>query len=78
MDMTWPAAAEKQYAHALKQTPGRPNAIYGLARSEQALGQDKSAAMQYAKFLVIWRSADRNLPQVALATQYVTARLIKH
>ena len=76
MRLNRPAAAEKQYAQTLKRTPRRPNAIYGLARSAQALGKDNTASMNYAKFLVIWRNADRNLPQVGLASRYAAARSI--
>jgi tetratricopeptide (TPR) repeat protein len=74
MEMNRPAAAESQFAQALERTPGRPHTIYGLARSAQAQGDDKTAAKDYEEFLEIWRNADQTLPEIGLARQFVTSR----
>ena len=78
MDMNRPAAAERQFAQALERTPGRPNAIYGLARCAQARGDSRTAAKRYEEFLEIWRNADRTLPKIRLAKQFVTSGSINH
>jgi hypothetical protein len=41
-----------------KRTPGRPRAIFGLARSAQLLGDNQTAAAEYKDFLKVWKNAD--------------------
>jgi hypothetical protein len=55
----------------LKRTPGRPKAIFGLAQSAQALGDNRSATAQYTKFLQVWKNADPNLPEIAAAKRFI-------
>jgi hypothetical protein len=70
-----PAGAGKQYAEALKWTRGRPNAIYGSARPQQAPGQDKRRN-GVGKIPGNLANTVRNLPQVGLASQDVASRPI--
>jgi tetratricopeptide (TPR) repeat protein len=67
LELNRPADAEHQFAQALERTPGRPLAIYGLARAAQALGDNARAAKQYSTFLQVWRNADQDLPELAAA-----------
>ena len=71
--MNRPAQAYKQFADALKRTPGRPKAIYGLAQSAEALRDNPTAAKEYTKFLQIWRNADQNLPEIATANRFLAS-----
>jgi hypothetical protein len=73
LEMNRPAQAQKQFDDSLKRTPGRPKAIYGLARSAQALGDNRTAAKEYEEFLVAWRNADPTRPEIGLAKQFVTS-----
>ena len=78
MDINRPAAAERQFAQALERTPRRPNAIYGLARCAQARGDNRTAAKRYEEFLELWSNADRTLPKIGLARQFVASGSINH
>ena len=70
LDMNRCAQARKQFDESLKRTPGRPKAIYGLARSAQLLGDNQTAAREYAEFLLVWKNANPNLPEIAAAKQF--------
>jgi Tfp pilus assembly protein PilF len=71
MEMNRPGEAEKQFVQALERTPGRPKAIYGLAESAQAPGDNQTAAREYSNFLRGWKDADQNLPEIASAKQFL-------
>jgi tetratricopeptide (TPR) repeat protein len=71
MEMNRPAEASKQFAETLKRTPGRPMAIYGLARAAEALGDSQTAQARYAEFLDLWRDADKDRPELAVARRYL-------
>ena len=73
LEMNRPAQAEEQFDDCLKRTPGRPKAIYGLARSAQALGDNPRAAEDYGHFLQVWKTADENLPEIAAAKQFLAS-----
>jgi tetratricopeptide (TPR) repeat protein len=73
LDMNRPAQAREQFAESLKRTPGRPKAIYGLAQSAQALGDNQTAAGEYAKFLQIWENADPSLPEITTARRFLAS-----
>jgi hypothetical protein len=73
LEMNRPAQAYEQFADSLKRTPGRPKAIYGLAQSAEALGDNSTAAKEYTRFLQLWRNADRNLPEVATAKRFLAS-----
>jgi hypothetical protein len=73
LEMNRPAQAYQQFADSLKRTPGRPKAIYGLAQSAEALRDNATAAREYARFLELWRNADRNLPEFAAAKRFLAS-----
>jgi len=56
-----------------KRTPGRPRAIFGLARSAQLLGDNQTAAAEYKDFLEVWKNADQSLPEIAAAKQFLAS-----
>jgi hypothetical protein len=72
LEMNRPAQAREQFAESLKRTPGRPRAIFGLARSAQLLGDNRMAAAEYKDFLDVWKNADQSLPEIAAAQRLRT------
>jgi hypothetical protein len=50
MDMNRPADAEERLVLTLKRTPGRPKAIYGIARAAEATGDNATATRRYQSF----------------------------
>jgi tetratricopeptide (TPR) repeat protein len=47
LELNRPAEAVTYFQRTLERTPGRPKAIFGLARAAQALGDDETAAKRY-------------------------------
>ena len=74
MEMGRPAEAEKHFLETLKRTPGRPKAILGIARAAQARGDRKTAALRFAQLLEIWKNADSDLDELALARKLLASR----
>ena len=72
MELNRPADAREQFQRALKRTPGRPKAIFGLAKAEQAAGDQEAARQQYQEFLAIWKSADPDRPERLTARKFLT------
>jgi hypothetical protein len=72
MEMNRPADAMKQFGEALKRTPGRPRAIYGIARAAEAVGDKQTAAKRYAEFLELWSGADKDHPEIANAQRFLS------
>ena len=68
-----PAEAAKHFAEALKRTPGRPMAVYGIARAAEALGDKSTAVARYTQFLELWKDADHDRPELAIARRFITA-----
>ena len=66
-----PADAMKQFVEALKRTPGRPKAIYGLARAAENIGDKQTAMKRYAEFLTLWKNADKDRPEITQAKRFV-------
>jgi tetratricopeptide (TPR) repeat protein len=73
MELNRPADAMEQFLQTLKRTPGRPKAIYGIARAAQARGDNATARQRYQEFLSVWRNADRDRPEVATAREFLIA-----
>jgi len=71
MDMNRPEDAAERFALTLKRTPGRPKAIYGIARAAQATGDQATASQRYREFLRIWKDADPDRPEVATAKKFL-------
>jgi len=68
-----PADAAVAFENALRRTPNRPMAVFGLARSAQALGDTATARQRYQTFLGIWRTADRDRREVAAANAFLSS-----
>ena len=71
MEMNRPAEAAKQFLETLKRTPGRPMAIYGLGRAAEALGDSQTARARYTEFLDVWKDADENRAELAVAQRFL-------
>jgi tetratricopeptide (TPR) repeat protein len=66
-----PADAREQFVQALKRTPGRPKAIYGLAQAAQATGDRDTAQQRYKEFLLLWKNADSDRPELTVANEFL-------
>jgi tetratricopeptide (TPR) repeat protein len=77
LEMNRPALAREQFAKTLSRTPGRPKAIFGLARAAQTLGDYPTAAKQYESFLRLWKSADPDRAEVVSAKQFLASNPVQ-
>lgn len=73
MEFNRPAEAEERFLQALKRTPGRPKAIYGIARAAQATGDKVTAYQRYQQFLTLWKNADLDRQEVTAAKEFLAA-----
>jgi tetratricopeptide (TPR) repeat protein len=71
MELHRPADAKERFLQALKRTPGRPRAIYGIAQAAQASGDRATAQQRYQEFLALWKNADADRPEVATAKEFL-------
>ncbi len=71
MELSRPADAREQFLLALKRTPSRPKAIYGIGRASQAVGDSATAQQRYREFLTLWKNADRDRPEVTTAQDFL-------
>jgi hypothetical protein len=71
MEMSRPAEAEERFRETLKRTPGRPMAIYGIARAAELRGNEPTSRQRYHEFLTIWKNADPNRPELAIAKEFL-------
>jgi hypothetical protein len=72
LEMKRPADAMRHFTTTLKRTPGRPKAIYGIARAAEALGDEQTAIMRYTEFLELWKNADKDRPEIAIARRFLS------
>ena len=77
LEMNRPTQAREQFGKTLIRTPGRPKAIFGLARAAQTLGDYRTAARQYESFLQLWKSADPDRPELILAKQFLASNPVQ-
>ena len=66
-----PVQAAAYFQKTLQRTPNRPRALFGLARSAQAVGDNATAVERYQEFLKVWKDADPDRPEVARAKEFV-------
>ncbi|GAC1419011.1 MAG: hypothetical protein NVSMB5_10710 [Candidatus Velthaea sp.] len=66
-----PADAQAHYVAALKRTPGRAMAVYGIAQAAEMLGDKATAVQRYGQFIAQWKNADAGLQPMAVAERYV-------
>jgi hypothetical protein len=71
LELNRPADAHEQFVQTLKRTPGRPKAIFGLAQAAQATGDRDTAQQRYKEFLALWKNADPDRPEVAIANEFL-------
>ena len=71
MQMKRPADAAKHFAETLKRAPGRPLAVYGIARAAEALGDRATAVDRYTEFLELWKHADPGRPELGHARRFL-------
>jgi tetratricopeptide (TPR) repeat protein len=71
LEVNRPAEAMKHFTETLKRTPGRPKAIYGIARAAESLGDRQTAMKRYTEFLELWKQADKDRPEIAKARAFI-------
>jgi tetratricopeptide (TPR) repeat protein len=71
LEVKQPAEAMKHFTETLKRTPGRPKAIYGIARAAESLGDRQTAMKRYTEFLELWKQADKDRPEIAKARAFM-------
>ncbi len=72
MEMKRPADAMRHFTETLKRTPGRPKAIYGIARAAEALSDKQTAIKRYIEFLELWKHADKDRPEITTAQRFLS------
>ena len=73
MELNRPADAKERFLQALKRTPGRPKAIYGIAQAAQATGDTATARQRYQQFLELWKNAGFLIHKAGLTKGKVSA-----
>jgi hypothetical protein len=48
-------------------------AVYGVARAAEALGDRATALARYTEFLELWKHADHDRPELAIARRFIAA-----
>jgi len=71
LEVKRPAEAMKHFTETLKRTPGRPKAIYGIARAAESLGDRQTAMKRYTEFLELWKQADKDRSEIAKARAFI-------
>src|SRR4029077_5426059 len=66
-----PADALRHFKETLRRTPGRPKAVYGIARAAEALGDRQTAIERYTELLALWKRADHDRPELAAARRFL-------
>jgi tetratricopeptide (TPR) repeat protein len=74
LEMKRPADAMRHFTETLRRTPGRPKAVYGIARAAEALGDKQTAIKRYTELLAMWKHADKNRPEIATARRFLSMR----
>ena len=72
LEMKRPADAMKHFMETLRRTPGRPKAVYGIARAAEALGDKQTAIKRYTELLELWKHADKDRPEIATARRFLS------
>jgi tetratricopeptide (TPR) repeat protein len=71
MDIGKPAEARKHFEETLRRTPGRPKAVFGIARAAEAMGDRATARTQYTRLLEMWKQADQDRPELQAARRFM-------
>jgi tetratricopeptide (TPR) repeat protein len=73
MAMGKPAEARQHFEQTLRRTPGRPKAIFGIARAAEAMGDTAAARVHYTQLVEMWKSADPDRPELVAARRFLRA-----
>jgi len=65
--------AVEEYRRILRLNANRGRARFKLARELEAAGQAGEARSEYQRFLLVWKDADRDAPEIIGATQRLAA-----
>jgi tetratricopeptide (TPR) repeat protein len=71
LELNRPSEAQSYFQRALLRTPNRPRIILLLARTAQALGDKETAEKRSQEFLEMWKAADSDRPELAIARRLV-------
>jgi tetratricopeptide (TPR) repeat protein len=71
LELRRPADAWRHFEETLRRTPGRPKAVYGIARAAEALGDRQTALERYTELLALWKRADHDRPELAAARRFL-------
>jgi tetratricopeptide (TPR) repeat protein len=77
LDFNRPAEAAPYFRKTLQRTPNRPKAIFGLARSAQAMGDNATATERYREFLALWKDADPDRTELSTAKAFLARSAIR-
>jgi tetratricopeptide (TPR) repeat protein len=66
--------AHKAYEAALVERPKSGFPLFGMARSSESAGDEATAAKEYAAFIDAWKEGNPDLPQMAHAREFLTAK----
>jgi tetratricopeptide (TPR) repeat protein len=71
LELNRPLEAQTYFQRALLRTPNRPRIILLLAHTAQALGDKETAEKRSQEFLEMWKAADPDRPELAIARRLV-------
>jgi len=71
LELNRPTEAQTYFQSALLRTPNRPRVILGLALTARALGDKETAEKRSQEFLDMWKAADPDRPELAIARRLV-------
>ena len=74
LELGRPAEAATYFQTALKRTPNRPKAIFGLARSAQMIGDRTTARERYQEFRTLWKTADADVPELVQTNAFLAGQ----
>ncbi|MEM7355337.1 MAG: tetratricopeptide repeat protein [Acidobacteriota bacterium] len=67
--------ARQAFRKVLDERPNSGHAWFGIAKSHELAGEKAEARRAYQRLLEVWRHADRDLPQMQAAQQWLAANL---
>jgi len=65
--------SDEEYQRILKLNPSYPLVHYHLALAYERKGQPDQARAEYERFLQVWKDADADVPEVAIARKSLAA-----
>ena len=71
IEMGRPAEARQHFEETLRRTPGRPKAIFGIARAAEVTGDTATARTHYSRLVDMWKNADQDRPELQAARRFL-------